>query len=88
MICAKRTEGSKSFWTHLMELEGDVGYVESRFSPFGDWLVSVKDSCTIEAKCTVGSESFWTDPTVLLGDEAQADARFGPVGDSANLDAR
>jgi hypothetical protein len=41
MICAKHTEGSKSFWTHLMELEGDVGYVESRFSPFGDWLVLV-----------------------------------------------
>ena len=24
-----------SFWMHLMELLGDVGHVESRFSPFG-----------------------------------------------------
>ena len=26
----------KSFWTHLMELLGDVGHLESRFFPFGD----------------------------------------------------
>jgi hypothetical protein len=26
----------KSFWTHLMELLGDVGHVESRFCPYGD----------------------------------------------------
>jgi hypothetical protein len=26
----------KSFWTHLMELPGDVGHVESRFDPFGN----------------------------------------------------
>ena len=32
MVCIKR----KSFWTHLMELLGDVGHVESHFSPFGE----------------------------------------------------
>ena len=26
----------KSFWTHSMELLGDVGHVESCFGPFGD----------------------------------------------------
>ena len=26
----------KSFWTHALELLGDVVHVESRFSPFGD----------------------------------------------------
>jgi hypothetical protein len=26
----------KSFWSHPMELLGDVGHVESRFFPFGD----------------------------------------------------
>ena len=26
----------KSFWTHSMELRGDVGHVESCFGPFGD----------------------------------------------------
>jgi hypothetical protein len=25
-----------SFWTHLMELLGDVGHLESHFGPFGD----------------------------------------------------
>ena len=36
MICAKRTMAQKSFWTHPMELLGDVGHVESCFDPFGD----------------------------------------------------
>jgi hypothetical protein len=26
----------KSFWTHPMELLGDIGHVESCFGPFGD----------------------------------------------------
>ena len=26
----------KLFWTHLMELLGDVGHAESHFFPFGD----------------------------------------------------
>ena len=39
-ICAKSTIGSESFWTHPMELLGDVGHVESRFGPFRD-IVSV-----------------------------------------------
>jgi hypothetical protein len=26
----------KSFWTHMMELLGEVGHVESRFGLFGD----------------------------------------------------
>ena len=29
-------EAQKSFWTHPMELLGDVGHVESRLSPFAD----------------------------------------------------
>ena len=35
-VGAERTIGSKkSFWTHSMELLGDVGRVESCFFPFG-----------------------------------------------------
>ena len=26
----------KSFWTHPIELLGDVGHLESHFGPFGD----------------------------------------------------
>jgi hypothetical protein len=29
-------QAQKLFWTHPMELQGDVGHVESRFGPFGD----------------------------------------------------
>jgi hypothetical protein len=36
-VCAKCTKGlEKSFWTHMMELLGDVGHVESCFGSFGD----------------------------------------------------
>jgi hypothetical protein len=46
-VCAECTIGSeiildtpdeaqKSFWTHPMDLLGEIGYVESRFNPFGD----------------------------------------------------
>jgi hypothetical protein len=30
------TQPQKSFWTHPMELQRDVGHVESCFGPFGD----------------------------------------------------
>ena len=35
-VCAERTIGSKSTWTHPMELLCDVGHVESCFGPLGD----------------------------------------------------
>jgi hypothetical protein len=36
MVYAKCTIGQKSFWTRPIELQGDLGHVESRFNPFGD----------------------------------------------------
>ena len=35
-VCVKCTIGLEIFWTHLMELLGDVGHVESLFDPFQD----------------------------------------------------
>jgi len=35
-VCAKHTMAQKSFWTHLMVLQGDEAQVEARFGPFGD----------------------------------------------------
>ena len=35
-VCAKRTIGSETFWTHPMVLLGDEAQVEARFGPFGD----------------------------------------------------
>ena len=35
-VCGECTICLKSFWTHPMELLGDVGHVESRFGLFGD----------------------------------------------------
>ena len=74
------------------DLLGDIGHVESRFSPFGD---SVSVECKIGARfCTFVSnvpkaqKSFKMHPMVLLGDEALVEAQFGLFGDSANLDLR
>jgi hypothetical protein len=35
-VCVDRTIGSKSFWTHLMLLQGDGAQVEAGLNPFGD----------------------------------------------------
>ena len=35
-VCARRSIGSKSFWTHPAVLLGDNGHVKARFGPFGD----------------------------------------------------
>ena len=35
-VCAKRTIGSETFWTHPMVLLHDESQVEARFGPFGD----------------------------------------------------
>jgi hypothetical protein len=55
-VCGERTKVEKSFWLHPMVVLGDVGHVESRFGPFGEVLVSVRDRCMVCAKHTVGSE--------------------------------
>jgi hypothetical protein len=46
----------KSFRTHPMELQGDVGHVESPFALIGDIVGVVQDRCMVCAKHTVGSE--------------------------------
>ena len=45
-----------SFWTHPMELLGDVGHLESRSVRLEMVLVLVKDRCTVCVKRTIGSE--------------------------------
>jgi hypothetical protein len=36
MVCSERTTGSKTIWSHPMELLGDVGQVGARFDLFRD----------------------------------------------------
>jgi hypothetical protein len=36
MVCAKRTIGLETFWTHLMVLLGDEDLVNAHFGMFGD----------------------------------------------------
>ena len=45
-----------SFWTHPMELLGDVGHVESRSVRLEMMLVLMQDRCTVCAKRTIGSD--------------------------------
>ena len=46
----------KSFWTHLMELLGDVGHVESCLVRLEIVLVLVQQRCMVCTKPTIGSE--------------------------------
>ena len=57
-VCAKRTIGSNIVLTHLMELLGDVGHVESRSVCLEMVLDLVQDRCTVCAKRTIGSDTF------------------------------
>jgi hypothetical protein len=71
-----------------MELLGDVGYMESCFSPFGD---SVSDDAKyVHGLCQAYHRlrNRLTHPMVLPGDEAQVEAQLGLFGDSAVLEAR
>ena len=36
MVCVEHAIGSEIIWTHLMELLGDMGHMESHFFLFGD----------------------------------------------------
>ena len=49
-------QARKSFWTHPIELLGDVGHVESRSVHLGMVLVLMEDRCTVCAKLTIGSD--------------------------------
>jgi hypothetical protein len=46
----------KSFWTHPMELQGQVGMWNLVLVNLEIMLVSVQDMCIVWAKHTVGSE--------------------------------
>ena len=45
-----------SFWTHPIELLGDMGQVESHSVYLEMVLVLVQDGCTVCAKRTIGLE--------------------------------
>jgi hypothetical protein len=62
-----------------MELQSDVGHLESHFFSLWRLLVSAQDRCTICAKRTIGLEIVLTQSMVLLGNEAQVKAHFGPL---------
>ena len=46
----------QSFWTHMMELSGDVSHLESRFFLLEIVLVSVQDRCMVRARHITGLE--------------------------------
>jgi hypothetical protein len=55
-VCAERSIGSEIVLEAPVELQGDVGHVELRFSTFGDVVSVGQDRCTVYAKLTIGSE--------------------------------
>ena len=55
-LCRTNHRRGKSFWTHPMELLGDVGHVESRLVHLEMVLVLMSDRCTVCAERTIGSD--------------------------------
>jgi hypothetical protein len=47
-------QGEKTFWTHLMELLGDVGHVKLVSVCLEIVLILMLDRCTVYAKTTIG----------------------------------
>ena len=60
----KVPQARKSFWTHTIELLGDVGHVESRSVRLEMVLVLVQDRCTVCAKHTIGSDIILDAPDI------------------------
>ena len=52
----------KSFWTHPMELLGDVGHVDLDSVCLAIVLILMQDRCTVSAECMIGSEVIWDTP--------------------------
>jgi hypothetical protein len=54
-VCAERTTGPKSLWTHPIENLDDLGHVESHFGLFGERVLVLEQySCTACAERTIG----------------------------------
>ena len=52
----------KLFWTHPMELLGDLGLVEPHSVRLEMVLVLVQDRCTVCAKRTIAIDIVWDTP--------------------------
>jgi hypothetical protein len=70
-----------------MDLQGDVGHVESRFGSFEIVLVSVQDRSTVCTKRTIASETIWTHLMKLLGDVGHVESCFDSFGESVSFSA-
>ena len=71
-----------------MELQGDVGHLESRFFPLETVLASVQDRCMVSTRHTIGSDIILDTPDGTIRWRGKVEARFGPFGDTANFDVR
>ena len=61
-LCRMYQSVGKSFWTHPMELLGDVGHVNLASFHLETVLVLVQDRCIVCARRTIGSEIVWDAP--------------------------
>jgi hypothetical protein len=64
-VFAKYTIGLKSFWTHPMVHQGDMGQAEAHFDPFGDILIWCKIDAQLAMNVPLAWKSLWAPPMVL-----------------------
>ena len=77
-----------SFWTHPIELLGDVGHVESRLVRLKRVLLLVQDRCSVCAKRTKGSDTVLDAPVGTPRSRGSCGISFGPFGDGVSVSAR
>ena len=77
-----------SFWTHPMELLGDVGHVESRSVRLEMVLVLMEDWCTVCAKRTIGTDIVLDAPYGTPRRRGSCGISFDPFGDGLSVSAR
>ena len=71
-----------------MELQGDVGHVESRSVRLEMELVLVQDRCTVCAKRTIASDIVLDAPDGTPRRHGSCGILFGPFGDGVTVSAR
>jgi hypothetical protein len=55
-VCPECTTGQKSCQLHSMDLQGDVGQIESLFRSIWRVLISTQDRCMVSTERAIGSK--------------------------------
>ena len=85
IVCSEHAIGSGIYLSHLLELLGDVGQLESYLFRLGTLLITVEALETVCSKHAIDSGICLSHLLEIQGDVGHVQSYFVPFGDSANL---